>query len=139
MPFSLLLVLGHGTGHEHLPWVWPESVFSASALLLVLIVSLPDFPGCSFLREIPSVCANCLESHFSFSQPADLHGGVVGYLSVLSHASCPKEFDSSFCCLLTFTEFLAAHLPPLLAQIKLPPCSGMDMLFHIFNLPFSSI
>ena len=71
------------------------------------------------------------------------------YLSELRRAKCPVESHSSFCSPFTLAEFHAAASnlfsstatgPDKVAysMLKHLPRSGMDFLFHIFNLSWSS-
>ena len=70
--------------------------------------SSPNFPNCSSPRELASVYAGYLRSHFSVSQPKTLRSTARGYLSELRQATCPVESHSSFCSPFSPTEFLAA-------------------------------
>ena len=101
--------------------------------------SFPNFPNCSSPRESASVYAAYLRSHFSVSQPKALH----------NRATCHEESHSSFCSSFSPAEFLAAASnlsssiatgPDKVAYLMLKhlPRSGMDFLFHIFNLFWSS-
>ena len=111
--------------------------------------SSPNFPNCSSPRESASVYAAYLRSHFSVSQSKTLRSRARGYLSELSRATCPVESHSSFCSPFFPTELLvaasnlslsAATGPDKVAysMLKHLPCSGMDFLLHIFNLPWIS-
>ena len=110
--------------------------------------SSPNFPNCSSPRELASVCAVYLRSHFSISQPNALRNRARGYLSELRRATCPVESHSSFCSSFILAEFLAAASnlssstatgPDNVAypMLKHFPRSGMDFLLHIFNLSWS--
>ena len=111
--------------------------------------SSPNFPNCSSPRESASVYAAYLRSQFSVSQPKALRSRTRGYLTELHRATCPVESHSSFCSPFTLAEFLAAvsNLSSSTAtgpdKVAYPmqkhlPRSGMDFLFHIFNLSWSS-
>ena len=111
--------------------------------------SSPNFPNCSSPRELASIYAAYLRSHFSVSQPKTLHNRARGYLIELHRATCPVESHSSFCSSFSPAEFLAAasNLIPSTAtgpdkvaypMLKHLPRSGMDLLLHIFNLSWSS-
>ena len=108
--------------------------------------SSPDFPNCSFPRELASVLAAYLRSHFFVSQPKTLRSRARGYLSELRRSTCPEESHSSFCSPFFSAEFLAAASnlssptatgPDKVASnmLKHLPRSGMNFLLHIFNLP----
>ena len=111
--------------------------------------SSPNLPsGCS-PRELASVYAAYLRSHFSVSQPKTLRSRARGYLSELRRAACPVESHSSFCCPFSPAEFLAAVSnlssstatgPDKVAypMLKHLPLSGMDFLLYIFNLSWFS-
>ena len=107
--------------------------------------SSPNFPNCSSKRELASVFAAYLRSHFSVSQPKTLRSRARGYLSELRRAMCPEESNSSFCSLFSPNKLLAAasNLSPSTAtgpdkvaypMLKHLPRSGMDFPLHIFNL-----
>ena len=110
--------------------------------------SSPNFPNCSSIRELASVYAAYLRSHFSVSQPKTLRSRARGYLSELRRATYPVKSHSSFCSLFSLAEFLAASSNlssstatgpdkvayPMLKQL---PRSGMEFLLHIFNLSWS--
>ena len=111
--------------------------------------SSPNFPNCSSSRESASVYAAYLRSHFSVSQPKALRSKARGYLSELRRATCSEESHSSFCSSFSLVEFLAAtsNLSSSSAtgsdkvaypMLKHLPLSGMDFLFYIFNLSWSS-
>ena len=111
--------------------------------------SSPNFPNCSSPRCSASVYAAYLRSHFYISQPKALRSRARGYLSELRRATCSEESHSSFCSPFTLAEFLAAAFnlssstatgPDKVAypMLKHLPRSGMDFLFHIFNLFWSS-
>ena len=55
--------------------------------------SSPNFPNCSSPRELASVYAAYLRSHFSVSEPKTLRSRARGYLSELHRATCPVEFS----------------------------------------------
>ena len=110
--------------------------------------SSPNFPSCSFPRELASVYAAYLRSHISVSQPKALRSRARGYLSELRRATCPEESHSSFCSPFSPAEFFAAASnlslftstgPDKVAypMLKHLPRSGIDFL-HIFNLSYSS-
>ena len=89
--------------------------------------SSPNFPNCSFPRELASVYVAYLKSHFSVFHQKTLHSRARGYLSELCQATCPVESHSSFCSpfpplnFLRLPSTLPSPLP--LAQTKLPiPC-----------------
>ena len=111
--------------------------------------SSPNFPNCSSPRELVSVYAAYLRSHFSVSQPKALRSRARGYLTELCRATCPVESHSSFCSPFSPAEFLAAASNLTLftatgpdkvayATLKHLPRSGMDLLLYIFNLSWSS-
>ena len=111
--------------------------------------SSPNFPNCSSPRESASVYAAYLRSHFSVSQPKALRSRARGYLTELRRATCSVESHSSFCSPFSPAEFLAAASnlssstatgPDKVAypMLKHFPRSGMDLLFHIFNLSWFS-
>ena len=117
------------------------------ALSLALLPCL--LTNCSFPRESALVHASYLRSHFSVSQPKALRSKARDYLSQLSQATCPEESHSSFCSPFSPAEFLAAASnlssstatgPDKVAypMLKHLPRSGMDFLFHIFNLSWTS-
>ena len=108
----------------------------------------PNLPNCSSPRELALMFATYLRSHLSVSQAKALHSRARGYLSELRCATCPEESHSSFCSLFSPTEFLAAASnlssstatgPDKVAypMLKHLPCSGMDLLLHIFNLSWT--
>ena len=110
--------------------------------------SSPKFPNCSSPRESVSVYAAYLRSHFSVSQPKALRSRARGYLTELRRATCPEESHSSFCFPFSPAKFLvaasnlsssAAIGPDKVAypMLKHLPRSGMDFLFHIFNLSWT--
>ena len=110
--------------------------------------SSPNFPNCSSPRELASIYAACMRSDFSVSQSKALRGRVRGYLSELRRATCPEESHSSFCSPFSPAEFFAAASklssstvtgPDEVACLMLKhlPCSGMDLLLHIFNLSWT--
>ena len=110
--------------------------------------SSPNFPNCSSPRESALVFADYLKSHFSVSQLKALHSRARGYLSELCRATWLEESHSSFCSPFSPTEFLAAASnlssstatgPDKVAHpmLKHFPRSGMDFLFHIFNLSWT--
>ena len=111
--------------------------------------SSPNFLNCSSPRELASVYAAYLKFHFSVSQPKTLRSRAIGYLAELRRATCPEESHSSFCSPFSPTELLrvasslslsTATGPDKVAypMLKHLPRSGMDFLFHIFNLSWSS-
>ena len=106
--------------------------------------SSPNFPNCSSPRELASVYAAYLRSHFSVSQPKTLRTRARGYLTELRRATCSVESHSSFCSPFSSTELLVAPFtatgPDKVAypMLKHLPRSGMDFLLHIFNLSWSS-
>ena len=120
----------------------PKAVYS---LLRFVAGSSSSSPNCSSPRESASVNAAYLRSHFSVSQSKALRSRARGYLSKLRRATCPENSHSSFCSPFFPAEFLAATSNlssstatgpdkvayPMLKQL---PRSGMDFLFHIFNL-----
>ena len=111
--------------------------------------SSPNFPNCSFSRELALVFADYLRLHFSVSQPKALRSRVRGYLSELLRATCPEESHLSFCYPFSPAEFLvaASNLSSSTAtgsdkvaypMLKHFPRSGMDLLLHIFNVSWTS-
>ena len=111
--------------------------------------SSPNFPNYSSPRELASVYAAYLRSHFSVSQPKALRCRARGYLSALHRTTCPEESHSSFCSSFSSAEFLAAASnlssstatdPDKVAypMLKHLTRSGMAFLLHIFNLSWSS-
>ena len=111
--------------------------------------SSPNFSNCSSPRELASVYAAYLRSHFSVSQPKALCSKARGYLTELRRATCSVEFHSSFCSPFSFAEFLAAASnfssstatgPDKVAYLMLKHLShsGIDFLLHIFDLSWSS-
>ena len=126
----------------------PESVCSllcSVAGSLPLPSSSPNFPNRSSPSELALVFADYLRCHFSVSQPKALRSRARGYLSELRRVKCPEESHSSFCSPCSPAEFLAAtsnsSLPIVTGPDKVAypmlnhlPHSGMDLLFHIFNL-----
>ena len=108
----------------------------------------PNFPNCSSPRELASVYAAYLRSHFSVSQPKARRSRAKGYLTELHRATCPVKSHSSFCSPFSHTECLAdasnlssstAAGPDKVAysMLKHLPRSGMDLLLHIFNLSWT--
>ena len=111
--------------------------------------SSPNFPNCFSPRELSSVYAAYLRSHFSVSQPKALRSRARGYLTELRRATCPVESHSSFCSPFFPAEFLAAasNFTPSTAtgpdkvaypMLKHLPRSGMDLLLYIFILSWFS-
>ena len=89
------------------------------------------------LRRLPEIPLFCL-------RPKALGCRARGYLCELRRAACPEESHSSFWSSFS-AEFLAAasNLSSSTAtgpdkvvypMLKHLPCSGMDLLLHIFNL-----
>ena len=136
--------------------LWPRSGPESVRSLLRSVAgspcsssSSPNFPNCSSSRELTSVYAACLKSHFSVSQPGAQCGGAGGCLSGLRRDACPVESHSSFCSPFSPAEFHAAASNlsssaaagpdgvacPMLERL---PRSGMDFLLYIFNLSWSS-
>ena len=110
--------------------------------------SSSNFPKCSSPRESALVYAAYLRSHFSVSQPKALRSRARGHLTELRRATCPEKSHSSFCSSFTPPEFLVAASnfssstatgPDKVGYPKLEhlPRSGMNFLFHIFNLSCS--
>ena len=110
--------------------------------------SSPNFPNCSSPRKLASVYATYPRSHFSVSQPKTPRSRSRGYLFELRRATCPEESHLFFCSSFFPTKFFAAASnlssftatgPDKIAypMLKHLPRSGMDFLFHIFNLPWS--
>ena len=108
-----------------------------------------NFPNCSSPRELASVYAAYLRSHFFVFQPKALRSRARGYLTELRLATCSEKSHSSFCSLFSLAQFLAAASnltsstatgPDKVAypMLKHLPRSGMDLLLHIFNLSWSS-
>ena len=127
----------------------PKSVHSLLRSIAGSPSLSPNFPDCSSPRESASVYAAYLRSHFSVSQPKTLRSRVRGYLTELRRATCPVESHSSFCSPFSPAEFHAATSnltsstatgPNKVAypMLKHLPRSGMDFLFYIFNLSWSS-
>ena len=130
----------------------PESVHSLLCFIAgspSLSSSSPDFPTYSSPRELASVYAACLKSHFYVSQPKALCSRTRGCLSELHWATCPGESHLFFCFPFSFAEFhvAASNLSSSTAtgpdkvaypMLKHLPRSGMDFLLHIFNLSWSS-
>ena len=105
--------------------------------------SSPNFPNPSSPRELASVYAAYLRSHFSVSQPKALRSRARGYLTELRRATCSVESHSSFCSPFSPAEFLAAASnlssstatgPDKVAypMLKHLPRSGMDFLLQSF-------
>ena len=106
--------------------------------------------NCSSPRQLASVNAAYLRSHFSVSQPKTLCSRARGYVSELCHATCPEESHSSFCSPFSPTELLApaSNLSPSTATIpdkvaypmlKHLPCSGICFTSSIspgLHIPF---
>ena len=106
---------------------------------------LPYFHNCFSPRQLASVFADFLRSHFSVSQLKVLCGRARGYLSKLRRVTCPEESYLSLCSPFSLAKFLAAAsnlssstatgpdkiVYPMLKHIS--RC-GMDFLLHIFNL-----
>ena len=126
----------------------PKSVRSLLRSIAGSSSSSPNFPNCS-PRESASVYVAYLRSHFSVFQPKALHSRARGHLSELRRATCPEESHLSFCSPFTLIEFLAAASnlssstatgPDKVAypMLKHLPHSGMDFVFHIFNLSWTS-
>ena len=127
----------------------PKSVYSLLHCVAGSPSSSPNVSNCSSPRESASVYAAYLRPHFSVSQPKALGSCARGYLTELRLATCPEESHSSFCSPFSPDEFLAAASnlssstatgPDKVAYLMLKhlPRSGMDFLFHIFNLSWSS-
>ena len=93
-----------------------QSILSSAPLL----VWLPNFSNCSSSREMVSVYANYLRSHFSFSQPKALHSRVTVYLYELRRGSCLENFIPLPALCSTLLNFLrlqpTSYLPLLPAQ-----------------------
>ena len=126
-----------------------KSVYSLLCSVAGSSSSSPNFLKCSSPRESASVFADYPKSHFSVSQSKALHSSTRGYLSKLCRAKCPEESHLSFCSPFSHAEFLAAASnlssstatdPGKVAypMLKHLPHSGMDFLFYIFNLSWSS-
>ena len=105
----------------------PKSVHSLLYYIAGTPSWSPNFPNCSSPRELASVCAAYLRSHFSVSQPKALRSRARGYVSELQRATCLKSLTRPFALLSLSLNFL--RLPPTfprplpLAQTKLPiPC-----------------
>ena len=122
------------------------------ALLLALLPRLPPLltsPTVFTPRESASFYAAYLRSHFSVSQPKALPGRAREHLTELHRNTCRVESHSSSCSPFCPAEFLAAASnlssstiigPDKVAypMLKHFSRSGMDFLFHIFNLSWSS-
>ena len=67
----------------------------------------PNFPNCSSPRQLASVFAAYLRSHFTVSQPKALCSRARGYPSELRRVTCSEESHSSFCSSFSPAEFLA--------------------------------
>ena len=111
--------------------------------------SSPNFPNCSSPRELASVYAAYLRSHFSVSEPKALPNRARGYLTEVRRATYSEKSHSSFCSPFSFAEFHAAASnlssssatgPDKVAypMLKHLPRSGMDFPLYIFNLSWSS-
>ena len=87
--------------------------------------SSPNFPNCSSPRELASVYAAYLRSHFSVSQPKALRSRARGYLTELRRATCSVEFHSSFC----------SPFSPPLNFMRLPPTSPRPLPLVQTKLP----
>ena len=127
----------------------PKTVNSLLRSIAGSSSSSPNFPNCSSPRELASVYAAYLRSHFFVSQPKALRSRARDHLSELRRATCHVESHSSFCSPFTLTEFIAAASnlysstvtgPDKVAYpvLKHLPRSGMDFLLHIFKLSWSS-
>ena len=127
----------------------PKFVHSLLRSIASFSSSSPNFPNCFSPRKSASVYAAYLRSHFSVSQPKALRSKARGYLHELRRATCPEESHSSFCSPFFPAEFHAAASnlssstatgPEKVAypMLKHLPRFGMDFLFHIFNLSWSS-
>ena len=123
-----------------------KSVYSLLRFVAGSFSSSPNFPNFSFLRELASVCAAYLRSHFSVSQPKALRSRARNYLSELLRATLRSLIRPS--ALLSLAEFLAAASnlfsftatgPEKVAYFTLKhlPRSGMDFLLYILNLSWS--
>ena len=116
----------------------PKSVYSLLRSVAGSSSSFPSSPNCSSPRESASVYAAYLRSHFSVSQPKSLRGRARGYLSELRRATCPEEFQSSFCSRFSVAEFLAADSnlsssSPLTRQSCLSHAKAPSSLWHGFS------
>ena len=86
--------------------------------------SSPNFPNCSSSKELVSVYAAYLRSHFSVFLPKALRSRARGYLSELRQATCSEESHCPFALFSHLLNFL--RLPPTFspspppAQTKLP-------------------
>ena len=127
----------------------PKSVHSLLRSIAGSSSSSSSSPNCSSPRELASVYAAYLRSHFSVYQPKALRSRARGYLSELRQATCSEESHSSFFSPFSLAEFLAAasNLSSSSAtdpdkvvylMLKYLPRSGMDFLLYIFNLSWSS-
>ena len=125
----------------------PKSVHSLLCSIAGSPSSYSSSPNCSFPRELTSVYATYLRSHFSVSQPKALRSRTRGYLSELHRAMCPEESHLSFCSPFSPAEFVAAasNLSSFTASgtykvanpmLKHLCRSGMDFL-HNFSLSWS--
>ena len=105
----------------------PKSVHSLLRSIAGSSSSSPNFPNCFSPRELASVYAAYLISHFSVSQPKALRSRARGYLTELRRATCSVESHSSFALLSLPLNFLrlppTSPRPPPLVQTKLSiPC-----------------
>ena len=123
----------------------PKSVYSLLRSIAGSSSSSPNFPNRSSPRELASVCAAYLRSHFSVFRSKVRRSRARGYLSELRRATCSGESHSSFCSPFLLAEFLATASNLSLSTATGPgqftypvlkhlPRSGMDFLLHIFNL-----
>ena len=124
----------------------PKSVYS---LLRSIAGSSSSSPNCSSPRELASVYAAYLRSHFSVSQPKTLRSRARSCLSELRRPTRPEESHSSFSSPFSPTKFLAAasNLSPSTAtgqdkvaypMLKHLPRSDIDFFLHIYNFSWSS-
>ena len=126
----------------------PKFVYSFFCSIAASFSSSPNFPNSSFFRESASVFAAYLKSQFSVSQPKVVRSRARGYLSELRRATCFDRSHSSFCSPFSSAEFFVAatnlFLSTATSSYKVAnlmpkhfPHSGMNFLFHIFNLSWS--
>ena len=126
----------------------PKSVHSLLRSVAGSTSSSSNSPNCSSPRELASVFADYLRSHFSVSQSKALRSKARGYLFELRRATCTEESPFFFCSRFSPAEFLAAAhnlfastatgtdkvAYPMLKHL---PRFGVDFLLHIFNLSWT--
>ena len=126
----------------------PKSVYSLLRSVAGSTSSSPNYTNCSSPRELASVFADYLRSHFSVSQSKALRSKARGYLFELRRATCTEESPFSSCSRFSPAEFLAAASNLFAStatgtdkvaypMLKHLPRFGVDFLLHIFNLSWS--